>query len=432
MNIIRDLVKQKKKLNKLVTKAGGKVYLDARKATGTSLPQNGPLTSPWTDLVGNLNSYSVSNILGSDGNFETDSNADGLGDGWTSASVTSLSMSGNTQSFTATQSAGYIIRSIPSYTTGNVYYACAYVKADNSSTRFSLRNTEGTLLNLTSHTGSNTFEFLSAHITMTSGITSWQVRISNNSASNWTATQVKQVFYLDLTAIFGAGKEPNKQYMDWLMKDLIGKNTYFSSMSVNVGNHVVPLGMAGTTSSGVDVSDSKKPFWALDGVDDYFAGLNSTDLNVTSAPLAVFSTFYLNTPAQNGFLFNINGTLATDIQFALLYDNAQTKLVAYLEGAAKGSSSVLSTTTWYNAGYIWDGTNVKYYVNGINVGTNGSLTGSLTSRQNLRVGARASSSTANTGYVKGRIATVTVYSGSNCTEANILAAEKALSKAYIS
>jgi hypothetical protein len=198
------------------------------------------------------------------------------------------------------------------------------------------------------------------------------------------------------------------------------------------GNNATPTNMAGTTASGVDVTDVTKPFWVLDNTDDHFQLADSTSLDMKNAPLACFQTIYPSTLITGWMLSKALSSGATT-QYGTNLDSGTSTFRAFLENSQRGQSATLTPDNWYNIGWIWDGTTIRYYVNGVYGGTDGTYSGALTTRANVRIGCRSNSAdgSSNAIFYRGRIATVTVYTGTKCNESNILKAEKALSKVYI-
>jgi hypothetical protein len=234
-------------------------------------------------------------------------------------------------------------------------------------------------------------------------------------SNRYLAKQAGSVLYLDAHQANGVGLPINSQL-----------TTPWSDLSGNA-NNATPTNMAGTTASGVDVSDPLRPFWALDGAEDFFSLVNTASVDITSAPLAVFATIkiFLNGNFYMIICKNTDSLLTT--QYALYFAN--NAFYAYLEGAFKGNSATIADITdrWANVGFIWNGTNVKYYVDLLSSGNTTAFSGTLTSRPNLRIGRRETASN----QFKGNIASVSIYAGTNATEANVLRAEKAISKTYI-
>lgn len=207
----------------------------------------------------------ITNLLGNDGNFAIDSNADGLGDGWITAGATK-SMASNEQTFTATgQYLGISYTKTNGATIGDKIYVCAYINAPYSGNVY--LGLIGTISVDSYVTTTGSFVFTSALSTSTS--TNVGMKILDSKASAWSAVKVKQSYTLNLTKIFGAGNEPTQAKMDSYMKNI---TSYFS---VNYGsvltggtlggwlsrNRVssVPLGVdggSGTSSGWTGYSDA--------------------------------------------------------------------------------------------------------------------------------------------------------------------------------
>jgi hypothetical protein len=207
-------------------------------------------------------------------------------------------------------------------------------------------------------------------------------------------------------------------------KDLITANGVTPDRS-GKGNDITWANFAGTSASGL-VYENGKVFRRLDGADDFGSMVNTESIDITSAPLAVFAT--LNVASGNSkWMFSKNVSASSDNQYGLFLSSTTNGYFCYLEGAQRGNSVGFSYDVWHNIGFIWDGTTIKYFMNQVNGGVNGSYAGTLTSRANVNIGTRGGGIT----YYAGKIATLSIYSGAKATEANILKAEKAISKAYI-
>jgi hypothetical protein len=198
-------------------------------------------------------------------------------------------------------------------------------------------------------------------------------------------------------------------------------------------NNATPSNMAGTVASGVNTTDIAKPYWALDGVDDFFSLINTESIDITAAPLAIFSTLRIPTGANVSSNLIAKST-TTDFQYRLVF-NAGDVFSLNLNGTtAIGSSGAITRNVFVNFGVIWDGTNVKYYGNIAPIGTPGTFSNALVSgKPNVRIGCRSNSADGlvNTAFLKCDLATLTMYTGASATETNILKAEKLISKAYI-
>ena len=131
--------------------------------------------------------------------------------GWTAASATQ-SVSGGVLTQTATAQNGNSNQA-ETLVVGRVYYLA--VNSKNDTTSVSHRLYDGTNFIITLWTANADYAWYSGVGTATN--TSGTVQINREGrASGWTAQQARYVVLLDLTAIFGAGKEPTKAAMDTL------------------------------------------------------------------------------------------------------------------------------------------------------------------------------------------------------------------------
>ena len=225
------------------------------------------------------------------------------------------------------------------------------------------------------------------------------------------------VLYLDARKSTGSGL-PTNSPLTTPWKDLSGR-----------GNNATPTNFAGTTASGVDVSAPIKPFWVLDGTDDFFSLVNTASIDITAAPLAIFATFLVSPDSGiNGYLCakTLDNTTPT-VQYGLSYNKSNQRIQVILEGVIRNTTltnSILANT-WYNAGFIWNGVDVRCYINNSISSSASAFTGSLTTKVNISIGRRMGD------YFEGNLATLTIYTGAKAAEANILKAEKAISKVYI-
>jgi hypothetical protein len=221
------------------------------------------------------------------------------------------------------------------------------------------------------------------------------------------------VLYLDARKATGNGLPSNNPLTGQWM-DLSG-----------LGNNATPTNMAGTTASGVDISDPLRPCWVLEGTDDFFSMVNTASVDITSAPLAIFATVKIATGAAAGYIVSKNGVGNTERQYGLLWDTQSVRAV--LQSSARGQSAAGSVpeNQWHNVGFTWDGVNVVYYIDGVVSGDPVATSTVLTSRPNMQVGRR------ETVYYNGCLATVTIYAGAKATDANTLKAEREISKSYI-
>jgi|GEM_PF-3833641 len=174
------------------------------------------------------------------------------------------------------------------------------------------------------------------------------------------------------------------------------------------------------------------PILRTDGGDDFLSILNSTGIDVTSAPLAIFATIRFKTLLKDHFLLCKNLDSLATAQY--LFYRATTGVMRFLNnGANKGSSVAVDDNVFVDVGFIWDGTTVKYYVNLAQGGTNGALTGSLISQPNVRVGCMSTSANGSTHSTFGQfdLANECLYAGPLATEANILKHRREVAKDYL-
>jgi len=188
-------------------------------------------------------------------------------------------------------------------------------------------------------------------------------------------------------------------------------------------NNALPTNFAGTTASGVDISDPLRPFWVFDGTDDFFSLINTPSIDITSAPLAVFATVKVNSFAGNNGRIVVKDDVGGK-QYAILHANDDSKFEIIVNNISV-KTNIVTKGIWYSVGFIWDGATFKAFVNQINNGSS-ALSGSLTSRPNINIGRQISGT-----YFSGKLSSLSIYAGANATEANVLKSEKQISKAYI-
>lgn len=148
---------------------------------------------------------SLTNLL-TNGNFASTSN-------WTSTGA-SFTVSGNEASFLA-NSASDTLTQNKSITSGRVYYFAIWCKASSSAVAVGVSHmgSGGTV----SHSGGASYEFLSIRAVAASTATAVVWALADNRSGAWNTTNCKYATMIDLTAAFGAGKEPTRAQMDILM-----------------------------------------------------------------------------------------------------------------------------------------------------------------------------------------------------------------------
>ena len=175
-----------------------------------------PATKKYTTIV---------NLLGANGNFGTDTDADGLADGWSVNNVTTKSVAGNVQTFKAAGQYGKMSLN-PAAPDGDIIYICALVKTDSSSV--CLSQNESPYIAMDAEVGIKGYQFLSVRFTNVSGTKG--IMVQDKRSSGWTDIKVKMAYMIDLTEDYGAGSEPTKIEMDHYVR----MQDYFSSKNGTV------------------------------------------------------------------------------------------------------------------------------------------------------------------------------------------------------
>ena len=133
----------------------------------------------------------------------------------------------------------------------------------------------------------------------------------------------------------------------------------------------------------------------FDGTNDYVNVPDSPSLAITNAPLSIFAWIKVEEGAnQTGWVIAKNSNAATNVQYGMFWRPTDNRMEVYLEGAvrARGATNSILPGNWYFVGFIWDGTDVKIYVNGVQSGSTKTYSGYLTNQPNFRIGRRESSS----------------------------------------
>ena len=136
-------------------------------------------------------------------------------DNWSVLNGMPLSVSGNVQTMIATASAVGAFVQTQTVVTGRKYYGRMRVKADSTMVKVRIAGTAITAADK-AHSGGNTFEELSV-ITSAIGNGTVDFKVVDFRTDSWTQFQVQYATFIDLTATFGAGKEPTLAEMDRLM-----------------------------------------------------------------------------------------------------------------------------------------------------------------------------------------------------------------------
>jgi len=130
--------------------------------------------------------------------------------GFTYINTTDITLISGISKFTATAQYGRLAYDFVGNTNDKMYVFSRY-KTDSINVRLTIPD----LTTTNFHTGSNSFEFVSAVYTLA---TSRQLQISDLRSSSWTPIEVDYMGVINLTATFGAGNEPTKEQMDAIIK----------------------------------------------------------------------------------------------------------------------------------------------------------------------------------------------------------------------
>lgn len=126
--------------------------------------------------------------------------------GWTTTNTTNIVVTGNEITFTATSQFSGIRQGTT--IVNNKYYFRALVKSTSNQTTLLLRNGYSV-----KHSGSGKYEILSvlSSTTSTNAGTAFSIE---DFGTTFNPIYVKEVFAMDLTAMFGTGNEPSKEWCD--------------------------------------------------------------------------------------------------------------------------------------------------------------------------------------------------------------------------
>lgn len=137
--------------------------------------------------------------------------------GWNASNCTPT-VSNGILSFTGTAAgANGVTQEIPNYPqyiSHKVYFAGTF-KASKLGVNLILN--DGVDQTLIQHEGDNIFRIKSGIRQIAPGAIALRARIYDMASSGWAEVQIKNMFVIDLTAAFGAGKEPTLAEMDRLM-----------------------------------------------------------------------------------------------------------------------------------------------------------------------------------------------------------------------
>jgi hypothetical protein len=169
----------------------------------------------------------------------------------------------------------------------------------------------------------------------------------------------------------------------------------------NVWYNFMGNGIDGNLINGPSYSSNNSGIIRFDGVDDYI-DFGNTAASFSPNNITVSSFSQISAVVSKNNLLSLNG----QINFFLPGNRLGNTYLLYWDSVSlwrNGNTLTWSNNTWYNFAWTINGTELKFYVNGVLDGTV-SLAANITPSGNLRVGL------ANAGeYATGNISSVYVY-----------------------
>lgn len=200
------------------TKSGEALSFDD---TYNDTPVSFQVTGNRTQLV----SVKGTNLI-TNGNFASDLNGDGIADYFTSG-MPVKSVSNNVQSFTPNAPYQSFVATVPTKIIGHTYYLAGYFKTTVAN--FSFLIYTGASWAGAAPSTDNTWHRYSLRGTLVTGGTPY-FYIQCNATGVYGEMQTKNWILLDLTAIFGAGKEPTAAQIDTMLSQYT--NSWFDGKAV--------------------------------------------------------------------------------------------------------------------------------------------------------------------------------------------------------
>jgi len=203
------------------------------------------------------------------------------------------------------------------------------------------------------------------------------------------------------------------------------------------GNNATMVNQAGSSSSGwkSEVINGKTVYYnRLDGVDDYGSFVNTASLDITTNEFAIAKTFRIQTGATTKWIWNKSEDAENETQYGLKYNATNGYIELWLEGYIRATifAGSITANVWYNVIFYRNSSGViRSWLNTLEHSGN-IYVGALTSRPNLRLGARSSNAegTTHTDYAKEDEGTINVYSDTSLDINRIIKAETNAAKIY--
>lgn len=181
----------------------------------------------------------------------------------------------------------------------------------------------------------------------------------------------------------------------------------------NPSNKIIDLSQYG--NHGTNSGSTFKGNWnTFNGSSDYVSLPNNPSVDITTAPLAIFTTIKVASGAGTGFIISKNLDAVANIQYAMYWYATNNRIGYVMEGAEitnSGTNTIL-TNNWYDVGFIWKDGIFKTFANYKKRDVEVAYSATLTSRSNLTIGRRETASV----YFNGNISNIAIYSSADIGE----------------
>jgi hypothetical protein len=182
------------------------------------------------------NKITIFNLLGMDGNFQTDSNSDGLGDGWTQSGNPTKTIANNIQNLTPLQQYhGMTYRNIPASAQDKIYI-CGSFKTAMTNFALTVSSEVGNVA-AGSFPFANTpsFTFLSGIFTNPNGL--FWIYAYTGATSGFSTTSFKNIFVINMTKdLVKLVTLPTKTKMDSVLQAKIAAEGYKPSYTFKLSD----------------------------------------------------------------------------------------------------------------------------------------------------------------------------------------------------
>lgn len=163
-------------------------------------------TRPGIDLIGNIAGMYDNCVI----NWDFSNGVTGI---YTSY-LDGLQVIGGIAEGTGNAVNAYLKLMVTNYAAHRGHKVYCYGKVKSTSASVQIRCYDGFTSVVDNHTGSNTFEKLSVIHDVSASASRLELRLQDTRANNWDKMYIDEMIIIDLTARFGAGKEPSLATMD--------------------------------------------------------------------------------------------------------------------------------------------------------------------------------------------------------------------------